>query len=445
LDCEHELIRYKEQTANLGENRIRTPSTGDVAIVVEALFRMRVAHLSLIAESFTDMTKYTFVEFFAGGGMARAGLGDAWGCLFANDFDEMKVSTYEANWGSGDIKHGDVADLTLADLPTTAVDLAWASFPCQDLSLAGTYRGLGHERDNSRTRSGTFWPFWNLMRSLFQAGRAPRTIVLENVYGCLTSRGGKDFAAIASALADAEYRFGAAVINAAHFVPQSRPRVFFVAVRQGETIPGSLIADGPQASWHPSALIYASVGMTPKAKKNWIWWNIPKPAARSSVFADVIEENPTGVKWHTTADTNYLLGLMSPLHCQKMAHAMTAGKRAVGAVYKRTRPDESGAKRQRAEVRFDDIAGCLRTPAGGSSRQTIIVVEGQKVRSRLLSPREAARLMGLTDDYRLPARYNDAYHVCGDGVCVPVVRHIASLLLEPLLAANTNAEQIAAE
>jgi DNA (cytosine-5)-methyltransferase 1 len=117
----------------------------------------------------------------------------------------------------------------------------------------------------------------------------------------------------------------------------------------------------------------------------------------------------------------------------------------VGGVYRRTRIDEDGIKRQRAEVRFDDIAGCLRTPSGGSSRQTILVVEGKKVRSRLLSPREAARLMGLSDEYRLPARYNDAYHVCGDGVCAPVVRHLAQHLLEPVLAANQAKVLAAAE
>jgi DNA (cytosine-5)-methyltransferase 1 len=117
----------------------------------------------------------------------------------------------------------------------------------------------------------------------------------------------------------------------------------------------------------------------------------------------------------------------------------------VGTIYRRTRAAENGRTRQRAEVRFDDIAGCLRTPAGGSSRQTILVVEGTTVRSRLLSPREAARLMGLSDDYRLPERYNDAYHVCGDGVCVPVVRHIAAHLLEPLLRSREASGLAAAE
>ena len=77
-----------------------------------------------------------FYEFFAGGGMARAGLGPEWNCLFANDFDPKKAASYIANWGSRSMKVGDVAGLTTADLPPDA-DMAWASFPCQDLSLAG--------------------------------------------------------------------------------------------------------------------------------------------------------------------------------------------------------------------------------------------------------------------------------------------------------------------
>jgi DNA (cytosine-5)-methyltransferase 1 len=78
----------------------------------------------------------TFYEFFAGGGMARAGLGEDWECLFANDIDEKKCASYAANWGSAHLIIDDVAALTTVDLPGHA-DLAWGSFPCQDLSLAG--------------------------------------------------------------------------------------------------------------------------------------------------------------------------------------------------------------------------------------------------------------------------------------------------------------------
>ena len=315
---------------------------------------------------------FTFVEFFAGGGMARAGLGDTWRCLFANDVDQKKVATYEANWGSGHIRQADVASLTLADLPGTVVDLAWASFPCQDLSLAGGYWGLGGERDNARTRSGTFWPFWKLMRGLVEAGRAPRTIVLENVYGCLTSHGGKEFAAIAAALADADYRFGAAVINASHFVPQSRPRVFFVAVRAGETILNSLVAEAPQAtSRRPAALVEACAGMTSKAKANWLWWRIAAPAARRSVFSDLVETVPSGVGWHTAAETKYLLDLMTPLNRRKVAEAVMSGRRAVGTIFTgrraRTRTEESDRGPRFASTTWP--AACARRPAALRVRQ----------------------------------------------------------------------------
>jgi DNA (cytosine-5)-methyltransferase 1 len=199
--------------------------------------------------------------------MARAGLGESWRCLFANDFDAMKVATYVRNYGDADIKLEDVARLRLDDLPAGPSDLAWASFPCQDLSLAGDYRGLGRARDRARTRSGTFWPFWKLMRGLAEAGRSSRAIVLENVYGCLTSHGGKDFAAIGSALSSSERRFGAIVLNASHFVPQSRPRVFFIAIERDELVPTELVSDGPDLQWHPQSLVDAYSGMPVSAKK----------------------------------------------------------------------------------------------------------------------------------------------------------------------------------
>jgi DNA (cytosine-5)-methyltransferase 1 len=128
--------------------------------------------------------------------------------------------------------------------------------------------------------------------------------------------------------------------------------------------------------------------------------------------------------------------MMSSINRSKVVAAKREGKKMVGTIYKRTRRDESGEKIQRAEVRFDGVSGCLRTPGGGSSRQTIIVIEGNSVRSRLLSTREAARLMGLPDSYRLPRNYNDAYHLAGDGLAVPVVKFLSDNLLRPLFNAK---------
>jgi DNA (cytosine-5)-methyltransferase 1 len=369
---------------------------------------------------------FTFYEFFAGGGMARAGLGPQWQCLFANDFDPKKSAAYTENWGHGTIRTGDVGKLKPSDLPGVA-KLAWASFPCQDLSPAGMGAGLKGDR------SGTFWPYWNLIRQLKCENRAPKVVVLENVCGTLTSHNGKDFRAISDALADSGYSFGAVVVDAVEFLPHSRPRLFIVGVDATIEIPASLKLDFPDPHWHTPALMVAYGSLSNNARKKWLWWSLPMPKQRKARFASLVEENPDSVEWHTAQQTERLLGMMSQINLEKVALARSKGRRQVGTIYKRTRFNENGKKVQRAEVRFDDIAGCLRTSTGGSSRQLILVVNGKKVRSRLISSRETARLMGLPDSYKLPANYNEAYHLTGDGVAVPVVRHLAKNLLEPLL------------
>lgn len=381
------------------------------------------------------MSKFTFYEFFAGAGMARAGLGKEWKCVFANDFDKKKGLTYQLNWGTGgELFVDDIRRVKIDQLPGVA-DLVWGSFPCQDLSLAGGGAGLRGER------SGTFYPFWDIVAGLQNDGRAPRVIALENVNGTLTSHGGKDFAAICQTFTDHGYRYGALVIDAAVFVPQSRPRLFVVGVREDIDIAPALIAPGATMPFHTRGLRNA-VGRVPdSAMKNWVWWNLAMPVMRTSTFADIIEEKPSSVEWHTMEETAKLLSSMSPINRAKVEAAKRAGRRMVGGIYKRTREDAEG-RGVRAEVRFDDVAGCLRTPAGGSSRQTIIVVDGNMVRSRLISSRETARLMGLPDSYKLPKGYNEAYHLMGDGVVVPVVRFLANHLLEPLLGVISDKESI---
>lgn len=368
-----------------------------------------------------------FYEFFAGGGMARIGLGPDWQCLFANDFDKGKAHIYRSFFGlSQELKVGDITQLDTQDLPGQA-ELAWASFPCQDLSLAGSGRGLKGER------SGTFWAFWRLMLGLKKESRAPRMIVLENVKGAITSHQGRDLAAICEALTDAGYSYAPLVVDAQLFLPQSRPRLFVVAFGPENLPPSTLISNGPTAPWHPNSFAQAYERLKPETRSSWLWLAPQTPTVSPNKLSDIIEDPPHGVNWHTQFETKRLLHLMSPLHIAKIEQAKTNTERRIGTIYKRTRPCEDGTRQQRAEVRFDDIAGCLRTPAGGSSRQIIIVVEGKSVRSRLLSPREAARLMGLPENYPLPNRYNEAYHLVGDGVAVPVVSWIKDSIIEPSL------------
>jgi DNA (cytosine-5)-methyltransferase 1 len=363
-----------------------------------------------------------FYEFFAGGGMARAGLGKGWSCSFANDVCEKKAAIYRANWGDEHLTVADIYSLSSTDLPGHA-DLAWASFPCQDLSLAGNYKGLAGER------SAAFWGFWGLIEKLSRENRKPRVIALENVIGMLTSRNGRDFRAIATALASEGYVFGAMVIDGALFVPQSRPRLFIVAIDATLAEKNSVVGDSPDPLWHNDSVVRAYKSLPENVQRDWRWFRVPPPAARETNLVDVLEDPPIGVAWHSTQETQRLLAMMDDNNRGKVVAAQRKRRLTVGSLYKRTR---NGI--QRAEVRFDGLAGCLRTPGGGSSRQTLLFVAGQSVRSRLISPREAARLMGLPEAYVLPRRYNDAYMLAGDGLVVPAVRFVSKNVINKALS-----------
>jgi DNA (cytosine-5)-methyltransferase 1 len=380
----------------------------------------------------------TAYEFFAGGGLAGLGLAgqdmngqDMTGLgvtgvetIFANDMDPAKARAFAANHPGTPFRQGDVWSLTTADLPGRP-DLAWASSPCQDVSLAGARGGL------EAGRSGAFWGFWRLMQGLVPEGRGPRVVVLENVIGLLTSGHGRDFAAVCAAMAQAGYTVGALEMDAACWLPQSRPRLFVVAIK-GE----APRAGGPGGPFHSPRLIAAHARLPEAVKAAWAWWSLPRPPRRNLDLAAVLEPD-AAVAW--LDDPEALLALAAPLHQARIAAALesglASGRRIVGAAYRRVRV-EDGRKVQRLEVRFDGLAGCLRTPAGGSSRQYVVVCDQGRVRARRLTGREAARLMGVSDAYRLPASESAALKLMGDAVAVPVVRALTEGLLLPALAAR---------
>ena len=369
----------------------------------------------------------TAYEFFAGGGLAGLGMAsrgasdqDEAGLdtIFANDMDAAKARAFTTNHPGTPFRQGDVWGLTVGDLPGRP-DLAWASSPCQDVSLAGARGGL------EAGRSGAFWGFWRLMQGLATEGRGPRVVVLENVIGLLTSGHGRDFAAVCTAMAEAGYTVGALEMDAACWLPQSRPRLFVVAIK-GE----APRADGPSGPFHSARLIAAHARLPEAVRAAWAWWALPQPPRRNLDLAAVLEPDDA-VAW--LDDPEAILALAAPLHQARIAAALASGQRTVGAAYRRVRV-EDGRKVQRLEIRFDGLAGCLRTPAGGSSRQYVVACDQGRVRVRRLTGREAARLMGVSDAYRLPASESAALKLMGDAVAVPVVRALTEGLLLPALA-----------
>jgi DNA (cytosine-5)-methyltransferase 1 len=361
-------------------------------------------------------------EFFAGGGLAGIGL-SGFETLLANDIDAMKAAAWRDNHPAqaDRFRLADVWALRLDDLPGQA-DVAWASSPCQDLSLAGRRGGLAAQR------SGAFWGFWRLVEGLIEDGRAPRMIVIENVMGLLSSSGGEDFQTLCAALAKGGYRFGAIEADAALWLPQSRPRLFIIAARDGEAV----TSNSPGA-FHTDRIRAAHGRLSQELKSRWVWWSMAPPPRRNVDLATVLEPDDA-VEWLPALQTAQLLDMLAPLQRARLDAIIATGERRVGAGYRRVRREPSG-KVQRLELRFDGLAGCLRTPAGGSSRQFVIVAEGAAVKVRKLTGREAARLMGLADSYRLPRSEIAALKLAGDAVAVPVVMAISEQILKPTLAA----------
>lgn len=388
--------------------------------------------------------KFRFYEFFAGAGMARLGLEHRWEAVWANDNDPRKIAIYEHNFGKGHVDSRDVA-LVASDVEAgrltgesetpnfpVDVDMAWASFPCQDLSLAGWQRGM------SSGRSGAYWPFWKIMYALERSGQRPPVIVIENVSGLLY---GDSFRGLCESLAALGMKFGAFLADSKSFVPQSRPRVFLIAVDDHVNLSGLTSETVPDNPWFPAAVRDAFLALPDELKERWVWWRVAPVVNGRPCISTIFEENPRDVEFSTDSQTERLLTLMAPRHAEKVDKALNDPDVQIGFLYKRTRHGK-----QRAEVRFDGTAGCLRTPKGGSSRQTVVVVNDGKVRTRLLSRIEAARLMGipLDEEGRLPGKkigffpdgfsYNDAYLSMGDGVVVPVVKYIATTILDELAA-----------
>jgi len=359
--------------------------------------------------------------------MARLGLGEHWRCAFANDISAKKCKSYRENWEDHHLVEGDVAQIDPRIL-RQPIDLYWASSPCQDFSIAGKGAGI------NGSRSGVFVDWAKLVSKNAKQGYKPRIIAFENVVGLITRNEGRDFLYVIETLASFGYRVGALEIDASHFLPQSRPRLFVIAVRDDINISSVSTCQSTTSMFSSIRIKTFTHKNWPKIQKYWTWWKLPQPTTITSSLNDLIDLSDEHT-WFSEDIVASLLAMMSPSNRAKITARINESTNSIGMLYKRGRPDSNGTMRQRAEIRFDGYAGCLRTPGGGSSRQTVVRVGNGGVRARLLSPRESAKLMGLPDTFILPKKPNEAYHLTGDGVVVPIVAHLERHLFRPLMSA----------
>ena len=374
----------------------------------------------------------TFCEFFAGIGLVRDGLATSgWSCLYANDIDIKKQELYEKRFGSSE--HFHLADVWNTEEVLERIAgrpfLATASFPCVDLSLAGHWRGFEGEH------SSTFFGFVKLLKALGE--RRPNVVMLENVTGFITSRGGKDFESAVQALAELGYWIDAFVLDARYFVPQSRPRIFVIGLHEA-VIPPMVyrksrldwIADSwtqtvesSHRSIRPRKLL--DLMRSIELSTGWACFDVPIPNGHVPNIAEMIDLGDDQAWWDCVAVEKHL-AMMNDRHRKLVDDWISSGKSFVGTIYRRKREGKT-----QAEVRFDGMAGCLRTPKGGSAKQIVIVIDQSVLRMRWMSAREYSRLQGA-DTFPLVANNIQNLYGFGDAVCVPVIRWIDQYVLSPV-------------
>lgn len=360
----------------------------------------------------------TVAEYFAGIGLVRMGLESAgWNVVFANDFSEKKHEMYQTFFPdvANDYVIDDIFNLESEFVPLTT--LATCSFPCIDLSLAGNMNGIQGKH------SSAFWGFIKILSA--QREYAPSMVLVENVPGWLYSNNGADFRVTVKALNDLGYKCDVFTLNAQSFTPQSRLRVFLVGIKtekKAQSLDVLLARPKSLATNRLKNSVFAN------RQLNWLPLDIPTPPPlRNGSLTEIVEEmTENDSRWWSQAEVDRHIAMMDLSHYHRVMELASREETTYRTFFRRRRTEA-----QRAEVRDDDIAGCLRTAVGGSGKQFLIRAGQGELRMRTMTPREYARLQGVPDHFSITVNGVQALTGFGDAVCVPVITWIAQNVLNP--------------
>lgn len=310
------------------------------------------------------MAQLRFIDLFAGiGGMRLAFTQAGARCVFSSEWDKFAQLTYEANFQ--ETPFGDITKITSDQIPEH--DILLAGFPCQPFSIAGVskHNALGIEHGfNHPTQGNLFFEVARIIRD-----KKPTAFLLENVKNLQNHDRGKTFKIIQNTLHELGYYIYYQVIDAVHFVPQHRERIFIVGFREP------------------------------------IEFNFPKLPQSNRKVRDILEIQVDPKYTLTDHLWNYL-----------KEYAQKHRSRGNGFGY--------------GLVNLDGIARTLsaRYYKDGSE---ILIPQANK-NPRRLTPRECARLMGFPDSFKIVVSDTRAYQQFGNSVVVPLVKAIADEMIKSI-------------
>ena len=362
-------------------------------------------------------------EFFAGIGLMREGLeSEGFQVVFANDIDETKQRVYQANHDSAEFVLSDIRDLTGGDIPD--VEMAVASFPCTDVSVAGGRAGL------LGRHSGLLSEFLRVIEEMHY--RKPQVVVLENVMGFASSNNGDDLQATIAGLNTLGYICDIIVLDAVWFVPQSRPRLFIIAWIEDHTEAELFFASEARPPW-----VLRFQEKNPELRFRPL--PLPPKPQCSQTLRDVIDKlAPDDPSWWGRERLEKFTGSLSSVQGSRLDGLIGSPSLCWATAYRRTRHG-----RAVWEIRSDEISGCLRTGRGGSSRQALVEAGQGHVRVRWMTAREYCRLQGAPDIDLAGLSENQGRFALGDAVCVPAVSWLARNVLTSLVSVRQHRQPVA--
>jgi DNA (cytosine-5)-methyltransferase 1 len=311
-----------------------------------------------------------YIDLFAGIGGMRIGFDQAGArCVFTSEWDKFAQQTYAANFG--DFPSGDITHIHADAIPDH--DILLAGFPCQPFSIAGVSKknSLGREHGFQDRTQGTL--FFEIARIL--NAKRPTAFLLENVKNLQTHDRGRTFRVIIETLEQLGYHISWKIIDAAHYVPQHRERIFIVGLRRDQVAADAFV--------------------------------FPALPTRTIQLADILEPD---------VDPSYTLS--DPLWTYLQAYAEKHRRKGNGFGYGLVDPAAATVTRTLSARYYKDGSEILIAQPGCNPRR--------------LTPRECARLMGFSDTFIIPVSRTQAYRQFGNAVAVPVVAAIARALVNRL-------------
>lgn len=332
---------------------------------------------------------FTFVDLFAGiGGLRKAMEGAGGRCVFTSEWDKYAQQTYRANFADNRQIAGDIREVDASDIPDH--DVLVAGFPCQPFSIAGVSKknALGRAHGFDDETQGTL--FFDVLRILMH--HRPAAFLLENVKNLKSHDKGKTFDVIQRKLTEElGYTLHTRVIDAAHFVPQHRQRIVMVGFR--EAVPFN----------------FEDLVIPPRGHKRM----------RDIFHPENGTEDPEG---HFTVGSDAEVSDKYTLSDKLWAYLQgyAAKHKAAGNGFGFGLVDGDSISRTLSARYYKD----------GSE---ILVSRGKGNNPRRLTPRECARLMGYSEDFRIPVSDTQAYKQFGNSVAVPVFSEVARVMRPQIL------------